>query len=192
MNVRFGENFDRMERQDAMIANLCEGSVRRGPNVRRLKWHPTSHLDEFVDKKYTTKKLANTNRHTDRKSLSIDCDELYRQNSLLLYLSVNTDKNILSVYTDRIIVKKEGIKNDMSYIQAKLPTKRNRWWNPPINPSVIFKLWPNKWFPSSSSPFLLPLPLALQQTSKPLYFITNQPLTINLTTSTLNLSSSIF
>lgn len=35
--MRFGENFDRMERQDAMIANLCEGSVRRGPNVRRLK-----------------------------------------------------------------------------------------------------------------------------------------------------------
>jgi hypothetical protein len=81
----------------------------------------------LLTRMYTTKKLANTNRHTDRKSLSIDCDELYRQNSLLLYLSVNIDENIPSVYTDRIIVKKEGIKNDMSYIQAKLPTKRNRW-----------------------------------------------------------------
>ena len=47
--MRFGENFDKMERQDPVIVSLCEGSVGRGLNVRRLKWHPTSHLDEFID-----------------------------------------------------------------------------------------------------------------------------------------------
>jgi hypothetical protein len=35
---------------------------------------------------------------------------LYRQNSLSLYPSINTDKNISSVYTERITMEKKRIK----------------------------------------------------------------------------------
>jgi hypothetical protein len=51
----------------------------------------------------------------------MNCNEFYEQNILSLYLPVNTDKNISSVYTERITVQKEEIKrpekyNDVSFI----------------------------------------------------------------------------
>ena len=59
-----------------------------------------------------TKNLANTNKNTDGIFSSVDCGEFYRQTFLSLYPSVNTDRNILSVYTEGIEVGKEGIKKN--------------------------------------------------------------------------------
>jgi hypothetical protein len=55
-------------------------------------------------------KLVNTNENIDEIFLFIDCSELYQQNITFFYLSVNTDGNILSVYTMRITVEKKRIK----------------------------------------------------------------------------------
>jgi len=54
--------------------------------------------------------LANTNKNTDGIFSSVDCGEFYRQTFLSVYPLVNTDRNILSVYTEGIEVEKEGIK----------------------------------------------------------------------------------
>jgi hypothetical protein len=51
-----------------------------------------------------------TNENTDRIFLSVNCNEIYKQNIISLYPPVNTDKNISSVYTERITVEKEEIK----------------------------------------------------------------------------------
>ena len=49
----------------------------------------------------TTKKLANINQNTNGKIMSVDYSEFYRQNSPLLYLSMNIKRNILLVYIPR-------------------------------------------------------------------------------------------
>lgn len=36
------------------------------------------------------------------------CDDIYRPNFSLLNLSVNSDRNILTVYTEKITVKKKN------------------------------------------------------------------------------------
>jgi len=58
---------------------------------------------------------------------SINCSEIYRQNSFSLCSSVYTDDNFLSVYTEGITMRKEGIKkrnyNDVLFLHAVLPTK---------------------------------------------------------------------
>ena len=54
----------------------------------------------------TIRKLTNTNENIDRIFLSVYCDDLYRQNFLSLYPSVNTDKKIPLVYTKGIVVGK--------------------------------------------------------------------------------------
>ena len=41
---------------------------------------------------------------------SINCSEIYRQNSFSLCFSVYTDDKFLSVYTEGITMGKEGIK----------------------------------------------------------------------------------
>jgi hypothetical protein len=51
--------------------------------------------------------LTDTNKNTNGNFLSEDCDELYQQNSPSLYLSVNTDENILLVYTEEFIEGKK-------------------------------------------------------------------------------------
>ena len=75
-------------------------------------------------------KLTDTNKNTNGKFLSEDCDELYQQNSPSLYLSVNTDENILLVYTEEFIegkkIKKTKRYNDVLFIQTKLPMKWTR------------------------------------------------------------------
>jgi hypothetical protein len=55
---------------------------------------------------FTTRKLANTNRYTDRMFLLVDCGEFSRLHMPSQYLSVNTDKNISSIYTEGITVRK--------------------------------------------------------------------------------------
>jgi len=55
-------------------------------------------------------KLINTNRNIDEIFLSVNCSEFYKQNTLSLYSSINTDENILSIYIKRIALKKERIK----------------------------------------------------------------------------------
>jgi hypothetical protein len=60
--------------------------------------------------KNTTKNLINTNGNTGKIFLLVDCDEFYRQTFSSLYPSVNTDENILSIYTEGIAVENEGIK----------------------------------------------------------------------------------
>jgi hypothetical protein len=71
----------------------------------------------FLEKNYsinkiniTTRNLANTNRNTNRIVWLVDCGDLYRQTFRSLNPSVNTDGNILSVYTEGIAVEKEEIK----------------------------------------------------------------------------------
>jgi len=69
----------------------------------------------------TTRKLTNTNRHTHKIFSSVNCLQL---NISSQYPSVNTNKHILSVYTKRIKVEKEGIKkkakkyDDMLFLQT--------------------------------------------------------------------------
>jgi len=48
------------------------------------------------------RKLANTNGHTNEKISLVYCDDLYWQNFSSMYPSVNTDRKILSVCTDRM------------------------------------------------------------------------------------------
>jgi hypothetical protein len=54
--------------------------------------------------------LTDTNKNTNGNFLSEDCDELYQQNSPSLYLSVNTDENILLVYIEEFIEGKKELK----------------------------------------------------------------------------------
>jgi hypothetical protein len=54
----------------------------------------------------TTRKLINTNRNINEIFMSIDCSEFYQQNILSLYPSVNTDRTIPLVYTERITMGK--------------------------------------------------------------------------------------
>jgi hypothetical protein len=58
----------------------------------------------------TDRKLINTNGNIDEIFTSIDYNELYQQNILAFYSSVNADGNILSVYTNKITTGKERIK----------------------------------------------------------------------------------
>lgn len=55
----------------------------------------------------TTMKLININRNINRIFLLRNCDELYQQNSLSLYLLINTGKNNLLVYTNEFIMEKK-------------------------------------------------------------------------------------
>jgi hypothetical protein len=59
---------------------------------------------------HTTKTLTNTNRNTDRKIMSVNYGEFYRQNSPSLYLSMNIKGIIPFIYTKGITVRKERIK----------------------------------------------------------------------------------
>jgi hypothetical protein len=56
-----------------------------------------------------------TNGITDEIFSSVYCSELYWHNFLLLYLLVNTNENIMLVYTEGIAVGKERIKNLEKY-----------------------------------------------------------------------------
>ena len=47
LNIMFNEIKDRMDTQDATIANLQRGQSRRGPNVRRQQRHAHEPLAEF-------------------------------------------------------------------------------------------------------------------------------------------------
>jgi hypothetical protein len=58
--------------------------------------------------------LINTNENINGNFSSIDSGELYRQNILSLYPSINTDENVPSVYIERITVEKQGIKKKKS------------------------------------------------------------------------------
>jgi hypothetical protein len=50
---------------------------------------------------FITRKLTNTKGTTNKKFSLIYCGNIYRLNFLLLNLSVNTDKSIPTVYTER-------------------------------------------------------------------------------------------
>jgi hypothetical protein len=63
------------------------------------------------------KKLANTKENTDEIFPLVNCDEFCQQNILLLYPSVNTDKNIPLVYTERNRVTKKGMKKKSKKLQ---------------------------------------------------------------------------
>ena len=51
LNIMFNEIRDRMDTQDATIANLQRGQLRRGPNVRRQQRRAHEPLAEF-DEEY--------------------------------------------------------------------------------------------------------------------------------------------
>ena len=55
-----------------------------------------------------TRKLTNINIIINYKFQLIDYGEFYQRNNLSLYLSVNTDKNISSIYNKGSTVKKKG------------------------------------------------------------------------------------
>jgi hypothetical protein len=57
---------------------------------------------------FTTIKLTSTNKNINGIFLSVDYGELYRHNSFPLYPSVNTNRNIFSVYIKRITMKKKN------------------------------------------------------------------------------------
>jgi hypothetical protein len=59
---------------------------------------------------FTTRKLANTNGYTDSMFSLVDCGEFSRLHMPSRYPSLNIDKNISSIYTERITVRKEGIR----------------------------------------------------------------------------------
>jgi hypothetical protein len=54
--------------------------------------------------------LTNTNRKIDEIFPSIYYDDIYQSNFSSLNSSVNTDRNISTVYTEEITVEKERIK----------------------------------------------------------------------------------
>jgi len=62
--------------------------------------------------KIITKNLTNTNENTNKIFLLVDFDEFYRRTFSSLYLSVNTDRNILLVYIKGIAMGKEGKKTN--------------------------------------------------------------------------------
>jgi len=62
--------------------------------------------------KIITRNLTNTNENTNRIFLLVDCDEFYRQTFSSIYPSVNTDENILLIYTKGIVMGKEGKKTN--------------------------------------------------------------------------------
>jgi hypothetical protein len=59
--------------------------------------------------KNTSRNLTNTNVNTDKKILLVDCDKFYRQTFSLLYPLVNTNENVMSIYTEGNAVENEGI-----------------------------------------------------------------------------------
>lgn len=59
---------------------------------------------------FTIRKLTKPNGSTDKKILLVYCGEIYRPNFPSLNPSVNTDRNVPTVYTKGITVGKEGIK----------------------------------------------------------------------------------
>jgi hypothetical protein len=64
-------------------------------------------IDPFNNKSTTTRKLTNTNRNINGIFSSINYGEFFWLNMPLQYLSINTNRNILSVYTKGITVRKE-------------------------------------------------------------------------------------
>jgi hypothetical protein len=141
----------------------------------------------------TTKKLANTNRNIDGKIMLVDYGEFYWQNSPSLYLSMNIKRNIILIYTKGITVGKERIKKSRNVQWHVIFTyKIIKEINPSINLFVILNLWPDEQPSSPTHPFLLLLPISVINKQHISYFIINQPSIINPTTSTLNLSTSLF
>jgi hypothetical protein len=65
---------------------------------------------KMYDQLRATIKLPNINENTDRIFLLEYCDDIYWLIFLLLNPLVNTDNNILMVYTKGISVEKKGIK----------------------------------------------------------------------------------
>jgi hypothetical protein len=59
--------------------------------------------------------LTNTNGNANSIFSSVDCGEFYPHNFPSLYLLVNTNENISSVYAERIVVGKEEIKKPEKY-----------------------------------------------------------------------------
>jgi hypothetical protein len=64
-------------------------------------------IDPFNNKSITLRKLTNTNRNINGIFSSIDCGEFFWLNMPSQYSSVNTNKNILSVCTEGITVRKK-------------------------------------------------------------------------------------
>jgi hypothetical protein len=64
-------------------------------------------IDPFNNKSTTTKKLTNTNRNINGIFSSINYGEFFWLNMPLQYSLINTNRNILSVYTKGITVRKE-------------------------------------------------------------------------------------
>jgi len=64
-------------------------------------------IDPFNNKSTTTRKLTNTNRNINGIFSSINYGEFFWLNMPLQYSSINTNRNILSVYTKGITVRKE-------------------------------------------------------------------------------------
>jgi hypothetical protein len=85
---------------------------------------PASINENVILVNTDTRKLTNINININYKFQLVDYGELYQQNSLSLCLSVNTDKNILSVYNEESIMKKKAKSyNDSSFIQMELSMK---------------------------------------------------------------------
>jgi len=67
---------------------------------------------KMYDQLRATVKLPNINGNTNRIFLLKYCNDIYWQIFLLLNPPVNTDNNILMIYTKGISVEKKGIKKN--------------------------------------------------------------------------------
>jgi len=72
----------------------------------------------MYDQLRATIKLPNINENTDRIFLLEYCDDIYWLIFLLLNPLVNTDNNILMVYTKGISMEKKGIKKNPSSLMT--------------------------------------------------------------------------
>jgi hypothetical protein len=61
------------------------------------------YITKFQNSFFTTRKLANTNRNTNKKISLVYDDDLYRQNFSSMNPSVYIDRKFYSVYIDRMI-----------------------------------------------------------------------------------------
>jgi hypothetical protein len=77
--------------------------------------------------------LTNTNRNTDIIFSLVYCSDIYQLNFPSLNLLVDTNMNILMVYTKGIIVGKEGIKKKLNNMMTCKFYKRHYQWNWPDN-----------------------------------------------------------
>jgi hypothetical protein len=80
----------------------------------KLSWTWLTAKSKFFGFGITTRKLTNINRNTDRIFSLVYCSNIYQLNFQSLNLLVDTNMNIPIIYTEGIMVGKEGIKKKLN------------------------------------------------------------------------------